>query len=104
MDPRWVEFYPYKVRIRPGEERIFQLWVTNHDSESGSCDLVFRSVEGVEIQPDRLSLQVQGNGKAVGEIRVRFPRAFTTHSLPVLADVTWNGEGLGEIAEAVAYW
>jgi len=31
------------------------------------------------------------------------PDGFRTHSLPVPADVTWNGRRLGEIAEAVAY-
>ncbi|MFN0170883.1 MAG: hypothetical protein ACKV22_31075 [Bryobacteraceae bacterium] len=38
------------------------------------------------------------------EIDVRFPARFSTHSVPVLADVTWNGRHLGEIAEAIAYW
>jgi len=35
---------------------------------------------------------------------VSFPAVFSTHSLPALADVTWNGRHLGEIAEAIAYW
>jgi glyoxylase-like metal-dependent hydrolase (beta-lactamase superfamily II) len=31
MDPRWVEFYPYKVRIKAGETHRFRLRVVNHE-------------------------------------------------------------------------
>ncbi len=38
------------------------------------------------------------------KIAARFPEQFTTHSLTLTADVTWDGRQLGEIAEAIAYW
>ena len=37
-------------------------------------------------------------------VRVRMPQTFSTHSLPIVADVTWDGQRLGEVAEAIAYW
>ena len=45
-------------------------------------------------------------GGQVGEVavRVRMPQTFATHSLPIVADVTWDGQRLGEVAEAIAYW
>ena len=104
MDPRWVEFYPYKTRIHPGDERDFHVWIKNHESQPCSCALRFRSVAGVDIEPAHIEFQIDAKEKVVRQIHVRFPQAFTTHSLPILADVTWNGKPLGEIAEAIAYW
>ena len=104
MDPRWIEFYPYKVRIRPGEEVLFEVRVTNHETQSRKCSLSFRSVEGVELQPANIDVDVQERGVATCKLRARFPTSFKTHSLAVVADVTWNGQHLGEVAEAVAYW
>ena len=104
MDPRWVEFYPYKLRVGPGETHTFHLWVTKHEPVARQCEMEIRSVAGVAVQPDRWDILVQPDAKAVCEIQVRFPDTFATHSLPILADVTWGGEQLGEIAEAIAYW
>ena len=104
MDPHWVEFYPYKVRIRPGDAITFRVTVTNHETEPRGITLRFRSVEGAALDPGRVELEVDARAEATCEVRVTFPAVFTTHALPVLADVTWNGRRLGEIAEAVAYW
>lgn len=104
MDPNWVEFYPYQVRIQPGERVTFRLLVTNHESGARSCAVRFRSVEGVALSPQEVVLKVAGGAKAQTEVSATFPSTFQSHSLPILADVTWNGRRLGEIAEAVAYW
>jgi len=104
MDPRWIEFYPYKTRVLPGEQRNFHIWIKNHEPQPSSCILRFRSVEGVEIDPVQIELQLDTGEKTVREIHVHFPQSFQTHSLTILADVTWNGNALGEIAEAIAYW
>ncbi|MCZ6676985.1 MAG: MBL fold metallo-hydrolase, partial [Candidatus Poribacteria bacterium] len=98
MDPHWVEFYPYKIRIRPGEVVTFQVTVTNHEAETRTCNLRFRSVEGVQLLPGQTDLQVPAGGHATCPVKATFPDTFTTHALPVLADVTWNGRSLGEIA------
>jgi hypothetical protein len=37
-------------------------------------------------------------------ITAHFPAAFTTHALPIVADVTWDGRALGEMAEVIAHW
>ncbi|MFC1526615.1 MBL fold metallo-hydrolase [Candidatus Latescibacterota bacterium] len=104
MDPRWVEFYPYKVQVQPGEERFFHLWITNHEAQPRSCQVTFRSLEGMAVAPEQVSLTVAPAAREVVEVQVRFPEVFSTHSLPVLADVVWDGVSLGEIAEAIAYW
>ena len=53
--------------------------------------------------PEHADIEPAG-GREVIEVHVRFPEIFRTHSLPVLADVEWDGQPLGEIAEAIAYW
>ena len=104
VDPRWVELSPYKVRIEPGQTRTFTVTVTNHETQASRCTLHFRSVEGVTITPAQETITVPPRSRGSVEIDVAFPERFRTHSLPVLADVTWNGRHLGEIAEAIAYW
>ncbi len=104
MDPHWVEFYPYKVRIRPGDTVRFKVTVTNHEPKARVCILRFRSVEGVVLDPQEIKFRAWALTKKEYEVQATFPDAFTTHSLPIVADVTWNGRPLGEIAEAVAYW
>ena len=104
MDPRWVEFHPYKVRIQPGAVVSFKVIVTNHETDRRRCKLTFRSLEDVKLDPLEMELEIEGRGTAFCELIARFPDRFTTHSLPLVANVTWNGHNLGEIAEAVAYW
>ncbi len=104
MDPHWVEFYPYKVRVRPGEEVGFEVRVKNHEKEKRCCVLRFRGSGGVEVEPGDCDLEIDAGATAACPVRARFPASFETHSLTVVADVTWNGRRLGEIAEAVAYW
>ena len=104
MDPRWVEFYPYKQRVRPGQEVVYDVRVTNHENERRRCTLRFRSVEGVELQPSQGQLDAEARSTSTFQLRVRFPSRFQTHSLTILADVTWDGRHLGEIAEAIGYW
>jgi hypothetical protein len=104
MDPRWVEFYPYKVRVRPGGVVIFKVSITNYEVESRSGRLRFRSVEGVNLSPQDIDFTVDGRATIDSKTKATFPKTFTTHSIPILADVTWNGRHLGEIAEAIAYW
>ncbi len=104
MDPHWVEFYPYKVRIQPGAVVDFQVRITNHEAEPRTCALRFRAVDGVCIEPAAVTIDAApGQVTSVG-LTAHFPTAFTTHSLPIVADVTWGGRVLGEIAEAIAYW
>lgn len=104
LDPHWIEFRPYKVRVEPGAEVEFQLCITNHDDSERRCALHLRSVEGVEIEAAERALVLAGGQVHEITVRVRMPQTFSTHSLPIVADVTWNGQRLGEVAEAIAYW
>ena len=104
LDPHWIEFRPYKVRVAPGAEVEFQLCITNHDDSERRCALHLRSVEGVEIEAAERTLVLAGGQVHEITVRVRLPQTFSTHSLPIVADVTWDGQRLGEVAEAIAYW
>ena len=82
----------------------FNINITNHEAEARECTLRFRSVDGVQLSPTTIDLHAPGGTNTTCQVEATFPERFTTHSLPILADVTWNGAHLGEIAEAVAYW
>ena len=104
MDPHWIEFRPYKMRIAPGDEVCLRLYIKNHSAEQKKCSLCFRSVAGVVLKPLKAELIVAAGQTQEVEVWARFPDSFATHSLPVLVDVTWDGQRLGEVAEAIAYW
>ena len=104
MDPHWVEFYPYKVRVRPGDEVSFEVRVTNHEAVPGQCQLHFLGTAGLELEPGQAELEVEPGAVGSCQIRASIPAVLASHSLTVVADVTWNGRRLGPIAEGVAYW
>ncbi|MCE7983366.1 MAG: hypothetical protein DYG89_19505 [Caldilinea sp. CFX5] len=104
MDPHWIEFYPYKVRVTPGEVVDFQVRITNHETAQRHCMLRFRSVAGVQLEPAEVQVDAPAGQVTTVAVTARFPTSFTTHSLPVVADVTWDGRRLGEVAEAIGYW
>ena len=104
MDPHWIEFYPYKVRVQPGASVTFQLRITNHEAAPRNCALHFRSVAGVQLDPESATVIAAPGQVTTVSVSAHFPTTFTTHALPVLADVTWHGQRLGEIAEAIGYW
>ena len=47
------------------------------------------------------ALQAKGGAVTERELTVSFPGMGAARSIAVVADVTWNGRRLGEIAEAV---
>lgn len=104
MDPHWVRFSPFKVMITPGKKVCYTVTVTNHEIESRSCRIRFRSVEGVLVTPEEIVIEIDGGATSRTELLAQYPMEFKTHSLPILADVTWGEDSLGEIAEAIAYW
>lgn len=104
MDPHWIEFYPYKVRVQPGDVVNFQVRITNHEAKQRSGTLRFRSVAGVQVEPEEIRVEAPPSQVTMVAVTAHFPATFATHSLPVVVDVTWNGRALGEIAEAIAYW
>ena len=104
MDARWVEFYPYKVKVKPDDRITFTVTVTNYLNSQALCLLSFRSLNGIEMEPKCVSLTLEAGARGSVKTEVCFPSRFTTHSMPILADVTWNGRHLGEIAEAITYW
>jgi hypothetical protein len=104
MDPHWIEFYPYKVRVEPGAIVDFQVRITNHEAATRTCRLRFRSVAGVQLDPAELQVDSPPGQVTTVDVTARFPATFTTHSLPIVADVIWDNKRLGEVAEAIGYW
>jgi glyoxylase-like metal-dependent hydrolase (beta-lactamase superfamily II) len=104
MDPHWVEFYPFKVRVKPGDVVRFEVRVRNHEAETKKGSIAFRGREGVQITPDRVGIEVGAGEDASIEIVATMPNETRVHSWTIVADVMWNGKHLGEISEAVVYW
>ena len=104
VDPHWIEFLPYKIKIALGDTRELTLTVTNYSDEPTRFLIRFRSVSGVVIDPPEVQITIPEHSSTELTVTARFPESFAHHSLPILADVTRNDQRLGEIAEAIAYW
>ena len=104
MDPHWVEFYPYKVRVKPGERVQLQVKITNYHDTPSHCALRFLSSGGVTVTPEEVELNIPPRALAKVDVEASVPGVFRTHSLTIAADVTWNDRRLGPIAEAIMYW
>jgi len=104
LDPKWVEFYPYKVKGKPGQRLQFQVKITNYHDTPSHCQLRFSSVGGVQVSPAEVEVNIPPRALGKVDIAVTTPDTFRTHSLPIIADVTWNGLRLGPIAEGLIYW
>ena len=104
MDPHWVEFYPYKVRGEAGDEVELEGRITNHEADVSCCALRFSGTKGLRLQPGETEFEVAPRSVERCRVRAIIPCSMESHSLTVVADVTWNGRRLGPIAEGVAYW
>ena len=104
MDPHWVEFSPYKVRVKAGDEVEFQVRVKNHEQQASTALLRYRASGGAEVRPLEDRVELAAGVTAVVSVAVRIPDTFSTHSLTIVADLIWNDRPLGEFAEAIAYW
>jgi glyoxylase-like metal-dependent hydrolase (beta-lactamase superfamily II) len=104
MDPHWVEFYPYKVRVQPGDEVSFEVRIRNHETEARDCGIALRVSGGATVSPERVELRVESGNDATASVTVTLPATPTVHAWTVTADVTWHGRRYGEIAEAIAWW
>ena len=104
MDPHWVEFYPYKVRVKPGDEVKFEIRVRNHEMETRTGSITFRGPDGVLVKPERIDIEIGPGKDGSYEIAATMPNETRVHSWTVVADVTWNGRHLGEVSEGIVYW
>lgn len=104
MDPHWVEFYPFRVRVAPGEAATFEIRVRNHEDVRRQGNIRVRATDGVRVSPAVVEMDIAPGETASYPVTATMPEERTAHSWTVLADVTWNGKHLGAIAEAVAYW
>jgi glyoxylase-like metal-dependent hydrolase (beta-lactamase superfamily II) len=104
MDPQWVEFYPYKTRVRPGDELQYEVRVRNHDAEKKTGTLLFRADPGVRLSTERIDIVVAAGETSAFPVTAVFPENRDTHAWTLVVDVTWDGVRHGEIAEAIAWW
>lgn len=104
MDPHWVEFYPFKLRVKPGETVPLEVRVRNHEVEMREGSITFDAAEGVRVSPESMDISVEANETKAFKIEAMMPDTRQSHSWTIVADVTWNGKHLGGIAEAVCYW
>ena len=104
MDPHWVEFYPFKVRVKPGDDTTFEIRVRNHEPEARTGSITLVTTDGIEVSPERFDIDVGVEETRSFDISAKMPMETRSHSWTIVADVTWNGKHLGGIAEAVCYW
>ncbi|MFC1734553.1 MBL fold metallo-hydrolase [Candidatus Hydrogenedentota bacterium] len=101
FDPYWARFYPYSARLKSGKEIPLSVKVTNYFAESMDVELSVHTPEGVTYNPEK------HKGSAPSKNTIAFGGTLQVGKdvkpgLHVLAaDMTVNGEKMGEVAVMV---
>lgn len=104
MDPHWVQFYPYKVRVTPGDSTMLEIRVRNHETEVRQVRLGVRASGAATVTPEAIKLTVGARQDATATVTLSTPEQPDVHAWTVVADVNWDDRPYGEIAEAIVWW
>ncbi len=103
VEPSWTSLYPYQSLAKPGDTINLQARINNYLARPASAEVRLVLPDGWEVTPDSAVLSVPAQGRAAASFRVRVPSnyVFRYPRVAIAADVTFDGQRLGQISEAV---
>jgi glyoxylase-like metal-dependent hydrolase (beta-lactamase superfamily II) len=103
LDPGWVHIYPYQMMLAPGSKQRAEIRVQNYRPGPMKVEVALIAPAEWRIEPDVLTFEAPGNGKASRAFEIAVPRDWTAPSprFAIAADVVAGGKYLGQITEAV---
>ena len=103
LDPAWSAIYPYQSRVAPGSAFTVEVRLRNYGAAPTSAIVALRLPRPWEPDADSRQLDVAASGSGVARFTIHVPADFTWPypRLAIAADVTVDGQQLGQITEAV---
>ena len=104
LDPSWASIYPYQIECTPGDEVAVEVRVRNYHDKPRQIVAELVAPGGWRCQPRQAAATVAAGATAALAFTVAVPDdALTTGPArpAIVADLTLDGQRLGQIAEAV---
>jgi glyoxylase-like metal-dependent hydrolase (beta-lactamase superfamily II) len=101
MDYRWSHFYPYRTETQPGEPFEVELAVRNHLFKSALVEIQLKHSDRVTCLSSSRMVTIEP------KTQVAIPFTLNKNDVPagqrvvITADLTINGQRLGEVTEAL---
>jgi hypothetical protein len=102
LEPSWVQIYPYQSLARPGDTINVQIRMTNFLPRAVRASASLVLPEGWKAQPAAVELGIAAGERGTAPLRVQIPAGYSFRypRLAIAADVTFDGQHLGQVTEA----
>jgi glyoxylase-like metal-dependent hydrolase (beta-lactamase superfamily II) len=101
MDYHWCHFYPYRSEIGTGEEFQLELRLRNHLFKPAWVEVELKLPASLQAPVPRRSITVPAKTQVAVPFELRRNGGLAKQRVVVTADLTINGQRIGEYAEAL---
>jgi len=102
LEPSWTQIYPYQSVVRPGDRFELQVRITNFSERPMPVEVALVLPEGWTADPAVERLDLAPGRRSATAFRVYIPASYVFRypRVAIAADVTLDGQHVGQIAEA----
>jgi glyoxylase-like metal-dependent hydrolase (beta-lactamase superfamily II) len=102
LEPSWTAIYPYQSLVRPGDVLSLQVRMTNFLPRRAKAEVMLALPDGWTATPETALIDLPPQQRGVVSFRVHVPVSyvFPYPRVAIAADVTFEGQRLGQITEA----
>ena len=102
MDPLWINFYPYRIDVKPGEEFTVNVNITNFLNISSEFKVTLKYSDIITCNQQSKAYKIVANSSEIIPFNLKVNRQNGGIKREVIcADITMNGNHLGEFAEMI---
>lgn len=103
LDPSWASIYPYQLTAKRGESLRLQVRIRNYRARPAKLAISLELPAGWDARPEMARIEAAAMSVAAADFTVSVPRDWPSHKprVAVAADITSDGQYLGQIAEGV---
>jgi len=101
IDERWIRFYPYGRKARPGQTVQISMMAFNHSNVSRTFTAVLNLPDGFDAMPKTLSVTVPSRTERKVDFDLIVGKSVEPGTYVLTADVEWERWNLGRWTEAI---
>jgi len=100
-DPFWIRVEPYRLKLKPGEQKDVQVQVRNFRARPQSHRIVFEGAKGLQVTPPQLIGDLAAQSRSSATVRVHAGDDAAPGVHIVGLDITLDGRRYGQWFDAV---
>jgi len=101
IDERWIRFYPYGRKAKPGQTVQISMMAFNHSNVSRTFTAVLNLPDGFDAMPKTLSVTVPSRTERQVDFDLLVGRSVEPGTYVFTADVEWERWNLAHWTEAI---